>query len=292
MRALTWNLGDYMAPGASLDAVARCREVPEVVEAARPDVVILQGIMCDAAGFERLAFQLGMRCRVTAGRASRMALDPGRHGRGLGIMWKPEAVPVSSSLMTFERSILYTGMVVVELVIDGVPVVYASTHLAPRGLNLRYDEATTIASVLYGFKKHVLIGADWNCISGVRRPDGEYYDQDPYETRPWDPAFITQCRRDAGAGWHWADREPMNAMESGGLHDVAAMIDAPWRRTTGHWTSESLVKRSSGFRGTLQLAKATTTVRSIDTTITCRISPHLPVVAEVDLCQLAQEQAA
>jgi hypothetical protein len=100
-----------------------------VLEGQKPDVAILQGIRCDAAGFERLAGLLGMHCRVSHGRESRIALDPGRRGCGMGIMWKPEIVPVPDSLTTFEHVPLHSGMVVAELVISGIRIAFASAHL-------------------------------------------------------------------------------------------------------------------------------------------------------------------
>lgn len=277
---LSWNLLKYLGSDDP-EQVARCAGVPEVLDSLRPRVAAVQEVQCDEAEFVALADSLGMNCHVQQSDGPRVALDPGRSGHGMGLMWANDVEAVPGSLRIFDRPLMHHGMVAAELVVDGVQIVCASTHFTPEGLNLRRDEATRVALVLRRLgNPMIILGSDRNAIGSTRRLSkrigGDYYDPDPYAELPWDPSFISKCRFDDVAGYHWADREPMAVLERAGLLDVAPAINAAWEPTVGHFGG--VPRRIDGLHASPPLIPTAQSVEVIRTVLTVRTSDHLPVL--------------
>jgi endonuclease/exonuclease/phosphatase family metal-dependent hydrolase len=74
----------------------------------------------------------------------------------------------------------------------------------------------------------------------------------------------------------------------GGLRDAAAIIDAPWQPSCGHWADDPFgPRRVDGIRVTAQVAPAVTGVETIRSDLAPRASDHLPVVVTVDTDRIA-----
>lgn len=287
MKVLTWNPLDYGRWRSGAE-IARCSKVPEIIASERPDLVCIQEIMCDEAGYVELAWQTGLECHIpVSGSEPVVALAPGRDRRGVGLMWNPGTMtPVPDSRHTFEKTPMTQGMVVADFTVGGKSLTAASTHFTARcGPNVRYTEAVIATRWLYSANENALVGADWNCVSAARRRHGYPYDHDPFADLPWREDFISSCRWDDLG--HWADRTPMEVMERGGLHDLTAELGGPWQRTVGYWKPTSIEKRIDGVRATRAVVKAARSSRTIDTEETRSVSDHLPVVYEIDESALA-----
>lgn len=287
MRFGTWNLNNYGRDDTP-EEHARAQQIAEVIADLGVDVLAVQEIR-DPDGYEELAAAAGMACRVPTSGAdggSVVALDPGRSGCGLGLMWQPEVEPILDSMRIHANPDLHHGMVRVDIPLNGQRVTAACTHLAPWGKHRRYDEATVLAGLLRQFP-HVIVFADWNCVSGARTNDdgGEFYDADPFAGLEWQPRFLDKCDievADDGTVRFWADRRPMQVLDLAGLYDLAAVLNAPWYPTVGHWYEDAIPKRIDGGRATESVAIATLAINVIDDERTRQIGDHLPVVYDID----------
>lgn len=300
VRIATWNLLNYGRYPQNEAEQERYEKVPEVL-ATLGDVVCLQELRNPYARtwrrppgsavwpthVEHLANDAGMKCTIPAAGTSgngKFAVDPGRRGCGLALMWRPgPAAPVEDSVRVYDTTALFHGMVSAEFTINGENVTVASTHLTPWGPNIRYDEACIIGGIMRP-RKRVVVCADYNCVSATipsRYPYVGYYDEDPFADRPWEPRFLDKCRFDA-KGRHWADREPMRALDKSGLYDVFAELNGPWQPTVGHWTADGIPKRIDGARASRAMLAAAVRATTVDTELTRSVSDHLPVVYEFD----------
>ncbi|SBW27851.1 hypothetical protein FDG2_5455 [Candidatus Protofrankia californiensis] len=136
-----------------------------------------------------------------------------------------------------------------------------------------------------------LVGADWNCVGADRRPDGAYYDPDPYADSAWYADLIYQTvwgYDEQGRRWHRADREPGEVLYAGGLADAAVVLDRPWESTVGHWTSDNPfgARRIDGIRVTAEVAPALRGIEVTRTDLAISASDHLPVTVTYETADL------
>jgi endonuclease/exonuclease/phosphatase family metal-dependent hydrolase len=99
---------------------------------------------------------------------------------------------------------------------------------------------------------------------------------------------VYQCDWDydaAGCRRHWADRRPGDVLWAGGLHDVAALLGAPWQPTTGHhpddvYAAHGIRRRIDAVRVTGQLVPAMRGHEATESEHAKAASDHLPVTVE------------
>ncbi|WP_416976943.1 hypothetical protein [Streptomyces sp. T028] len=194
-----------------------------------------------------LAQDTGLMCEAlpARGRKAIPALasqSPGAsaHRFHVGLLWTPDLEPVPGSLRTYEAdSDFWHGMAMADFHTDTpLPTRWCSYHAYPFWPDRRLHEASRVISVFQEPEMAGGVAADWNSISADRRPDGSYYDPEPYleQNHPklryqvkFDPAHPDApklANRDAG---EFLRRDP------GGLRDTAAVLDVPWQWSCGHW---------------------------------------------------------
>lgn len=303
VRHVTANLCKYGDPLTGEQDIDRMKLVLETLECTGGDVFSVQELHADTATnrrsvFVELATVLGFECQASDQYgATGPVIDPGRGVFGIGVMWRPDRIqPVPGSRRCFDRAPLAMGMAQVRLRIDDrVEISVASTHAPSRSPGAREDEAVYVGAEVYVASRHGIVGADWNNVFASRTPGGDYYDHDPYHDQPWHPSHIGKAIPNPATGTGIARREAMQAVEHAGLVDPAAFIDAPWYRTTGHWNSgkgnkKRIDKRIDGPMVTLSVAVATTSIQSFDDIPAHHASDHLPVILEVDVNTLANQQ--
>jgi hypothetical protein len=172
------------------------------------------------------------------------AIAPGAHTFHTGLMWRPDAgiEPDPESLQIWGAGTFFHSLIRLTLHLDGQPVDFASYHGPPFGRMMRADQAERLLGALTRPSAPLLLGGDMNTVGAARvtSPDGasRWYDPDPYQdVDEWFGDLVYQCdwlwRPDGTRQW-WADRRPADILISGGLHDVAAALNAPWHPTTGH----------------------------------------------------------
>jgi endonuclease/exonuclease/phosphatase family metal-dependent hydrolase len=78
------------------------------------------------------------------------------------------------------------------------------------------------------------------------------------------------------------DRSAGDVLWAGGLHDVAAVLRAPWQPTAGHhrddpYGARGVSRRIDAVRVTAEVLPALRAHQVTDTDLTRRASDHLPV---------------
>ena len=290
------------------------RLIVESVRALDTDVLAVQEIRAldgksARARLRQLADDAGMRCTVPrqAGGAGRNALAMGPHGYHAGLLWRAGIEPVPGSFRGYGKGDFWHSLACVTLDAGGSRVRYAAHHATPFGRQLRADQNERLVAALTNPPGGlpVMVGADWNteCADRVRDADsGEwvlYEPSDPFAGLDWFDELVYQCEWDydkRGRRRHRADRRPGDVLWAGGLHDVAAVLRAPWRATTGHHPDDSygargISRRIDGIRVTKQLLGGLLSYGVEDTELTRRVSDHLPVTVEY-APQAAAAQAA
>lgn len=290
LRHVTYNLLDY-GDDAPRDRLARVREtissthagvvsVQEIKGRDTAERVAVFGQFAADLGFEYLAID-------AATGTLRPVFDAGHGTRGVGVMWRPNLIPVPGSLRTYDKAGLSVGMALVRLRIGSVEITVASTHWRPRLPRGRADEGVFVSREIAKHGTHGIVGADWNNIFASPGEHGQYYDEDPYAKQPWNPSWIGKARPDHETNTGIARREAMQELQDGGLVDPAAYIRTGWYRTVGHWKTDELDKRIDGPMVTKTVADATLSITSLDTHLAHSASNHLPVILDIDPDALA-----
>jgi endonuclease/exonuclease/phosphatase family metal-dependent hydrolase len=290
----TYNLFNLSAPDGPHHAA-----VAEVIRSLDTDVLAVQEVLAPdaetAAGRLRaLADAVGMRCDVPYGAGRSAALTFGGHGCHVGLMWRDGIEPLPDSLRCAGGRDFWHGLVQVTLDVGGTLVRHASFHATPFSRILRGEQnERLIASITRPpGGAPALIGADWNteCADRVLA-DGAwrlYEPSDPYAGVPWFTDLVYQCDWDydaAGCRRHWADRRPGDVLWAGGLHDVAALLGAPWQPTTGHhpddvYAAHGIRRRIDAIRVTGQLVPAMRGHEVTESEQAKAASDHLPITVE------------
>jgi hypothetical protein len=211
-----------------------------------------------------LAEATELRCEYAPGKPA-VAVGGQRHH--LGWLWNDWVEPVGD-LRTIGGPRLWhaLGMLAFEVGAK-VPVLHANYHAPSVGLHRKADEAEQVRSALLDPRigLPVLVAADWNFTGAdliVRRSHHAdeadslmFYDHDPHReiSQPvrglgieWDPEFVHQCIvtvTERGKRRWEVDRRPGHVLYHGGLRDAAAVLNAPWQPTVGHWPGDAMGAR-------------------------------------------------
>jgi len=283
----------------------RHAQVVAVIRELDADVIAVQELSSSPetadAGLASLADAVGMHCSIRQRSAKAdlqaCAVAAGPHGLHVGLMWRDGIEPLPHTWRAYGGEDFWHSLAKITLDVGGHQVTHASFHAAPFGRQRRNDEAEQVVAALAGpiSSPPALVGADWNTVGADRLRDEQtqqwqLYDPDPYAGAPWISDMIYQCEwayDDSGARRHWADRHAADILSSGGLHDVAAVLRAPWQPTIGHWPDSELSRhgitaRFDAIRVTEQVVPALHTHRVVRTSLSLSASDHLPVVIEYD----------
>jgi hypothetical protein len=210
-------------------------------------------------------------------------------------MWRGGIEPLPHTFRAYGGNDFWHSLAKITLDFGGYQVTHASFHATPFGRLRRSDEAERVVAAMTGSSgsQPALVGADWNTVGADRVLDEqtqrwEFYDPDPYADSPWVPDMIYQCEwayDDRGRRRHWADRRPGDVLSSGGLHDAAAMLRAPWEPTVGHWPDSELGRhgiavRFDGVRVTGHVVPALRVHAVVRTGLSLAASDHLPAFVE------------
>ncbi len=277
--------------------------IVEVIRGLGADVLAIQEIRgpdgrTARARLRRLAGDAGLRCRVPdpVGGAGRTALATGPRGFHAGLLWRDGIEAVPGSFRGYGKADFWHSLACVTLDLGGQLARHAAFHATPFGRRLRADQNERLVAALTNppGSPPALVGADWNTECADRVLDLEsgkwiwYEPRDPYAGIGWFGELIYQCEWDydaAGTRTHRADRRPGDVLWSGGLHDAAAVLRAPWQPTAGHHPGDfygrhGISRRIDGIRVTGQVLGALRGHAVEDTELTRRASDHLPVTVE------------
>ncbi|GEM_PF-733309 len=290
------------------DHLARYELVADVIRDMDVDVIALQEIIAPdveaaASRLAQLAKMASMSAAVTPAwyceddaQDATYAVGAGGHGFCVGLMWRDAdwIEPVPDSFRAYGPQDFWHALVKLTLRIDGYPITFASYHASPFGRNLRADQAERLLAALTRPPGPVLMGGDVNTVGASRvvGPDGRlsFYDPDPYADVEWFGDLVYQCDwrfEDDGRRVHWADRRPSDVLVSGGLHDVAATLNAPWQATAGHhpvceFGQRGVQRRIDAVFATDDVVPVLRGYEVVDTAMTRVASDHLPVVVTLD----------
>ncbi|MET9374869.1 hypothetical protein ABZX98_12060 [Streptomyces sp. NPDC002992] len=194
-----------------------------------------------------LAEDAGMRCEATPARREKpvpalasQTLGASVHRYHVGLLWTEDVEPIVGTMRAYEGGTdFWHAMVSVDVRTDGVDRSrWCSYHGNPFSPDRRLHEAYRILGVFQDPKVPGGVAADWNSLSAARRPDGSYYDAEPY---------LDQCHRkvryqavfdpDHSEAPQLADRRSSEILQRGpgGLMDPIAALDAPWEASCGYW---------------------------------------------------------
>ncbi len=313
VRFSTYNMLDLFA-----DRSAAGREHYDLaVACARAldtDVLAVQEVRAQdpqtaRARLRQLADDVGLSCTVPASRsgAPRIALAMGERGYHAGLMWRPGIEPVPGSLRAYGQGEFWHSLSYVTLDVGGPKIRHASFHATPFVRQVRADQNERLLAALRTTAggTPVLVGADWNTESADRVYDEAaqqwrlYEPRDPYSLVSWFDELVYQCQWDydeRGQRRHWADRRPGDVLWSGGLHDAAAVLRAPWQPTAGHhpadgYGARGIMRRIDAVRVSSQVAGALRAHHVESTDLARRASDHLPVTVEYAPAAIGRESA-
>jgi endonuclease/exonuclease/phosphatase family metal-dependent hydrolase len=269
-----------------------------VIRSLDTDVLAVQELLAsDPAGagslLRTLAADVGMRCEVPG---AGPAVAFGGHGYHVGLMWREGIEAVPDSLHRFGGADFWHGLALATLDVGGILVRHGSFHASPFCRMLRTDQNERLIAAVSrsrGSASPALIGADWNaeCADRILGADGVlrlYEVVDPYVEVPWFADLVYQCGWDydpSGVRRHWADRRAGDVLWSGGLHDAAAVLGAPWQASTGHhpddvYAQHGLRRRIDAIRVTPELIPALRAHEITASDLAKAASDHLPVTVE------------
>ncbi|WP_018351935.1 endonuclease/exonuclease/phosphatase family protein [Longispora albida] len=297
----TYNLYNYLRqhPREHPDETARYDAVAAVIRDLDADIVAVQEV-CHPAGLEILAKATGMTgvyqpawADEDDAEADRWAFTPGQHGFGLGLLWRTcdWIVPDPRSFRVYGPGEMWHGLAALTLTIRGERISVASYHAPPFGQNRREDEAERLVAILTrALGGAALLGGDMNTTPATRAPGGAgWYDPDPYQGVEWYSDMIYQCDwtpTPDGQRAGTANRRAADILLGGGLHDTAALAEAPWAPTTGHhpdddYAQRGLWRRIDLIHATDALTGRVTGHRVRDNQAAREASDHLPVTVTI-----------
>lgn len=273
----------------------RYEEIVEVIRLLDTDVLAIQELTGGSpaiagARLQAVAHATGMECTVEAGRP---VIAVGQQGFHTGLLWRPGLHVLPGSFDAFGPTDFWHGLAKVTFDFDGRRVQHASHHATPFSRRMRAEQMDRVVSLLTrpADRPPGLIGADWNTVGADRRPDGSYYDHDPY-LGDWTPDLIYQAvwsYDEQGRRHHRADRVPGDVLYAGGLRDAAAALGTTWAPTTGHLAGDPYPQRRiDAIRVTEEVVPALQKYETLHTDLACRASDHLPVVVTYDTDLIAE----
>jgi endonuclease/exonuclease/phosphatase family metal-dependent hydrolase len=273
--------------------------IVSVTRSLDTDVLAVQEVLAPdqetaAARLRRLAGDVGMHCDVPCDGTRAAAVAFGGHGYHVGLMWRDGIEPLPDSLRRHGGADFWHGLVQVTLDVGGTLVRHASFHATPFGRMLRVAQNERLVGAITRIPAAApaLIGADWNTECADRilvdRAWRRYEEFDPYAGVAWFGDLIHQCEweyDDAGVRRHRADRRAGDVLWSGGLHDVAAVLGAPWQPTAGHhpadlYAAHGIRRRIDAVRVTVEVVPALRGHEVCESASAKAASDHLPVTIE------------
>jgi endonuclease/exonuclease/phosphatase family metal-dependent hydrolase len=290
IRIVTWNLRDFY--GGPRDT--RVGAIGEVLKEIDPDVVCVQEIRGSGPdrSLARLGDAAGLDWRATPGwiseddaEAPTAAVGIGAADFHVGLLWRPGIIPVPGSFRQIGRAQggLWHAAASIALPAGGpTPLTVVSCHLDPFRPETRFAEAARIASLAVG--KRAVVGGDFNGPSADRRSDATFYDPDPIEQYGWHDAATYQVAWDDDPGAApRVDRRAAERLRRAGLVDAAAVLDAPWQPSCGHWPDDPHgLRRIDRILATATVRPALRSHEVVDTETTRALSDHLPVVVGLE----------
>ncbi|GAA2783266.1 endonuclease/exonuclease/phosphatase family protein [Saccharopolyspora taberi] len=328
IRFASYNLLDYGLSDTA-EATARYERVHEVIRNLGADVVAVQEVIADDPDDEggpdkaalagkklaQLAEATGLEYEHAPGKP---ALAVGNHRFHVGLLWKPGIEP-AGGFRTYSGTNVWHSLVTLDLDVGAArPLRHGAFHATPFGRYRRADEFERVLSTMTrpDNRPPGLIGGDWNSVSAdrvfkpgcVSEDDAEpdrwvYYDPDPYtgldadrQPRQWHGDLVYQTKweyNDVGERRWWADREPGEVLYAGGLRDVAAALNAPWKTTVGHWpTGDPFgARRIDAVRVTHEVVDALRDYAVVDSELALTASDHLPVLVDYDPAAIPAQEA-
>jgi hypothetical protein len=221
------------------------------------------------------------------------ALAMGAHGYHCGLLWRDGIDAVPGSLRCHGPGYFWHSLACVTLDAGGTQVRHAAHHATPFGRRLRADQNELLVGLLTRppGSPPTLVGADWNTACADRVHDRStgnwvlYEPADAFAGARWSSGMIFHCRWDydeRGRRRHQADLEPGDVLWSGGLHDAAAALRAPWQPTFGHDPGDphAAARMRLRVRVTRPVLRALRAHHVEDTELARRASDHLPVSVE------------
>jgi endonuclease/exonuclease/phosphatase family metal-dependent hydrolase len=301
IKIMTWNMRDLFLAGAR---ETRVEMIGEVVEEIDPDVVCVQEIRGYDPGYclAQLGEAAGLDWRATPGwvddedaEAPTAAVGIGDADFNVGLLWRSGITPVPGSWRQIGRAQggVWRAAASIALPLGGpAPLTVVTCHLDPFRPEMRFSEAARIASLTVG--KTGLVGGDFNGPSADRRADGSFYDPDPIEQHGWHDAAIHQVAWDDDPdAAPLVDRRAAERLRRAGLVDAAAVLDARWQPSCGHWPHDPYgPRRFDRILATADVRPALSSYEVVDTDITRALSDHLPVVVGLDPALLPPISAA
>ncbi len=300
VRFASYNVLDLFESDSAAE-LARYGLLREVMAGLAADVLSVQEIRAEqpeAAGarLRQLADDVGMECVVPAAEdgLARTALAAGGRGYHCGLLWRPGLTPVPGSFRESPPGRLWHGAGWLTLDFGGVKVRHGTFHATPFVRRIRADQNELLLALINSGPDRdvpMLMGADWNTESADLVADDStgglklYEPADPYAGVPWFDGLIHQCEWSydlRGRRKHRADRRPGDVLFAGGLLDAAALLQAPWRPTVGHYPGDGygargILRRIDAIRVQRQVAPALRAYLVTDTELARRASDHLPV---------------
>jgi endonuclease/exonuclease/phosphatase family metal-dependent hydrolase len=286
----TYNTKDYLR---SPEDAGRAELVEQVVQDLGAHAIALQELLGHnlrraTEGLARLARRTGMEYTFEGAYGGQTpAVAIGHDQLSVGLLWRKGVHAIPGTLQTHEGEAagFWHALVQGEFEVEGQRVALASSHAPPRaGRERRPAEAHLLLRHLSGHRLLVL-GQDRNGVGADVKPDGSFYDPDPYQPdaqgrwtpeNPPETAFPT-------------DRTPGAILTAGGLIDVAALphLDVPWDATTGHWPGErNGSRRIDEIRASVDMAACAAGYAVVRNETTLAASDHLPALACFDLSRL------
>lgn len=250
----TYNLLDLDLP-TTTDQKLRYERLVNTITSAfrgRTGVLAVQELLGDTkedAGklLRTLADDTGMRCETIPARGdtpvsalASQAIGTSVHRYHVGLLWTGDVEPVEGTMLAYEGGAdFWHAMVLVNFRAGGpTPTRWCSYHANPFSPGRRLDEARRVLSAFQDPDLPGGVGADWNNLSAARRPDGSFYDHEPYlQQNHRKLRYQVIFDPDNPDAPKLADRHATEFLqrEPGGLHDTAAALNVPWEASCGHW---------------------------------------------------------
>ncbi|MEV6371977.1 endonuclease/exonuclease/phosphatase family protein [Micromonospora musae] len=261
LRVMTWNI---RTGGRDGDGSDRRDEIVELIDAQRPDVLLLQ----ELRGFDD---------RALAGFADRLGLRPHRAPSCLG---QPVAVLVRPPLRTLAAAPLRrpfhhaAGRVV--LATDAGPLTVLGAHLTPYSGGWRRVEVDwLVRAVRRAPGELTVVGGDLNALDPATDHTEQLSRLQPRYRR-------RHLRRDG----HTADTRAVGVLLGAGLVDLQRAFGGPddgHTVPTWHAGAEFVAMRLDYLLGSPALAARVREVRVVRGGVAEHASDHYPLVAEVEL---------
>jgi len=292
VRVLTYSLDHYDPIGYTGDkhqyedteVANRFELVPDIIKETGADVVLLQSIYGGNEtqaefGLRTLAQETNMQCSVkgvpTAAKSQHDEL-------ATGIMWNERFKPRE----WFPQRDYWRPLSCVSGTMDGVEVTYVSGHdmsvdqIEGANADLRVPEALRTAAFA-NRHTNVLIAKDCNGLSGARQSNGTYFDPDPALK-----VLLNRGMSDSDRAFI-LDRKPGQALEHGGLVDIAAQLAMQQglarECTTGGRPMREGEQRYDRFYARPEIAALARSVSVIRNARTAVASNHYPTLLVYDL---------